>query len=230
MPHPSDPPLRPLEIDEKAHLAARSISLYRGPTSPNAQACVQNVLALLTSELDTQRQRKLGQKAQERLLHEVGTLLAGLLHRSLSGVPVLANKRPSAALWKENKAKGLIGFRAFWGKMEALIRLGLVMEREAMRFEDPRRTSGIGGKAVALMATPALLDLARQHGCTQQTRSVDWRLIKQPDPPRGKQAPVKDAVVFHDFPDLWRGRVKKGAKITLATQAHACITLLSWSA
>lgn len=191
-------------ISEQTHFDARVISLRRAPSSDNARALCRDIALRLTLALNSSRIRTLGKKAQEGLFHDVGVILSGLLHKGLCGEAVTANRRPAAKMWSGNKGKGRIGFKAFWSKVDALVRLGLVQVQDAMRFADPMQHSGIGGKATGLIPSPMLIEVAVSQGCTSETRSNDWRLEQS-----GAAEALKgdDLVVFNDFPSMRNGKV-----------------------
>jgi len=97
-----------------------------------------------------------------------------------------------------------MGKERFWKLAAAMTAEGLVEEIPAIRFLGSFGRSD--GKATRLGATEKLRELAASYGCTAETRSDDWGIVRNPPPP-----PVitpADLVEFRDWPEIRNGKVK----------------------
>lgn len=157
------------EPDDITLRRATWIGFGRRPVTPAARAVVDDVLARILPHLG--RKRALGEDGTASLKRDLGTVLGGVMVPGLSGVAVRAARRTSSPMWQG----AALGNRRFWALADALTEAGLLGYREGVRTPDPGANSGdYGGVASALWPTPALVDLARGHGATAETRRADW--------------------------------------------------------
>ena len=151
---------------------ARLIDLTRAVGSPEATSLVEAVAAAIAPHLD--RKRALGAAGQATFRVVVGAILGGLLRPHFKDRVVAAQSRPGGSLWKHSP----IGHRAFWGKVRAMQKAGLVELRSGIKTWSPFSAAGFDGQATRLWPKLQLVVLAAAHGVTASTVGRDWPISR----------------------------------------------------
>jgi hypothetical protein len=152
--------------------AARWIDLTFTPISHSATALTAAVTDRFIIHM--QRERPMGRTGQVRMAKELGAIIAGVLRGDFRGHTVSAQRRTNGAMWKNS----ILGHNAFWTKIDALQRAGLVgvtlgVKQVIGEVGDP---FGYLGLPTKLWATQQLRDLAAAHGVTADTIKADWKV------------------------------------------------------
>jgi hypothetical protein len=121
-------------------------------------------------------------------------MLGGLLRAGFKDRVVAAQRRPGGSLWKHSP----IGHRAFWGKVTAMQKAGLVELRSGIKTWSPFSAAGFDGLATRLWPTLRLVMLAADHGVTASTVGRDWPISQAAEAMRPVIA-HSDLVVCRDL-------------------------------
>lgn len=146
---------------------ASRINLERHPDSPAALALAEAVMRGIIEH--RVGKRTIGPKGMPGFLADLGSVLAGVMRPGLNDTPVRVQASSAGEMWTRSS----IGRDKCWGILENLERSGFVGKQPGIRFNP---LEAVGGKAAAFWPTSALLHLASSHGCTAETRQVDWRV------------------------------------------------------
>lgn len=144
------------------------VNLGRHPATPAARRLADDVATRIGPHLA--RERAVGAKGVTTLAQHVGLVLAGVMRPGWQGVPVRAQRSSSGSMWQG----AAIGRDRFWSITEAMVAAELLGVLDGVKTPEASDGAGYGGKATALWPTAVLLDLARAHGATADTRRADW--------------------------------------------------------